>query len=202
MTEQIRGSGSPAESGRTSPADLADHPGRESGEMLAMVLTSDRKTRLERRLARHYGAARVWLSEPSAERRGYAEASQADRAFDPATEAADIERLKADVVLECSGSEPGIRSSLAAARPEGTVVVVGGGRSGLDPIAIILKELRVLGSFTYADEFAEVIALLADGALQVADLTSEIASIDGAPAAFERLRDANTMKILIAPNGP
>jgi hypothetical protein len=26
--------------------------------------------------------------------------------------------------------------------------------------------------------------------------------INGAPAAFERLRDANTMKILIAPNGP
>lgn len=100
------------------------------------------------------------------------------------------------------GSEPGIRSSLAAARPEGTVIVVGGGRSGLDPIAILLKELRVLGSFTYVDEFAEVIALLADGTLQVADLTSEIANIDGAPAAFERLRDANTMKILVAPNGP
>ena len=81
------------------------------------------------------------------------------------------------------------------------VVVVGGGRGGLDPIAILIKELRVLGSFTYADEFAEVIALLADGALQVADLTSEIASINDAPAAFERLRDASTMKILIAPNG-
>lgn len=145
------------------------------------------------------GAAPVWLSEPSAERRSYAEASQADRAFDPTIEAADIERLKADVVLECSGSEPGIRSSLAAARPEGTVIVVGGGRSGLDPIAILLKELRVLGSFTYVDE---LIALLADGTLQVADLTSEIANIDGAPAAFERLRDANTMKILVAPNGP
>jgi hypothetical protein len=34
------------------------------------------------------------------------------------------------------------------------------------------------------------------------ELTSEIASIDDAPAAFERLRDASTMKILIAPNGP
>ena len=88
------------------------------------------------RLARHYGAAPVWLSEPSAERRSYAEASQADRAFDPTIEAADIERLKTDLVLECSGSEPGIRSSLAAARPEGTVVVVGGGRSGLDPPAL------------------------------------------------------------------
>jgi len=153
------------------------------------------------RLARHYGAARVWLSEPSAERRSYAEASQAYRAFDPTVNAADIERLKADVVLECSGSERGVRSGLAAARPEGTVVVVGGGRAGLDPIAIILKELRVLGSFTYADEFAAVIALLADGSLQVDDLTSEIASLDTAPAAFERLRDASTMKILIAPNG-
>jgi len=153
------------------------------------------------RLARHYGAARVWLSEPSVERRSYAEASQVDRAFDPTVEAADIERLKADVVLECSGSDPGVRTSVAAARPEGTVVVVGGGRAGLEPIAILIKELRVVGSFTYADEFTEVIALLADGSLEVADLTSEITSIDDAPAAFERLRDASTMKILIAPNG-
>jgi threonine dehydrogenase-like Zn-dependent dehydrogenase len=73
---------------------------------------------------------------------------------------------------------------VAAARPEGTVVVVGGGRAGLDPIAILIKELRVLGSFTYADEFAEVVTLLADGALQVADLTSEIASIDVGPRRF------------------
>jgi L-idonate 5-dehydrogenase len=130
------------------------------------------------------------MSELAAERRSYAEASQADRAFDPTTDGADIERLKADVVVECSGSEPGIRSSLAAARPEGTVIVVGGGRSSLDSIAVILKELRVLGSFTYADECAQVIALLAAGALHVAELTSQIACLDDAPAAFERLRDA------------
>jgi threonine dehydrogenase-like Zn-dependent dehydrogenase len=73
-----------------------------------------------------------------------------------------LQRRRQLAALLRIGSEPGIRSSLAAARPEGTVIVVGGGRSGLDPIAIILKELRVLGSFTYADEFAAVIALLAD----------------------------------------
>lgn len=50
--------------------------------------------------------------------------------------------------------------------------------------------------------FGRVIFIIAAGALQVADLTSVIASIDSAPAAFERLRDANTMKILIAPDGP
>jgi hypothetical protein len=49
MTEQIRGSGSPTESGRTSQADSPGQPGRGSGEMLAMVLTKDRESRLERR---------------------------------------------------------------------------------------------------------------------------------------------------------
>ena len=153
------------------------------------------------RLARHSGAGRVWLSEPAAVRRSYAEASQVDRAFDPSVEAAALEGLKADAVIECSGSEPGMRGALAAARPEGTIIVVGGARAGLDPLTILLKELRVQGSFTYVDEFTEVISLLADGGLQVADLTSEIARIDDAPAAFERLRDARTMKIFIAPNG-
>jgi threonine dehydrogenase-like Zn-dependent dehydrogenase len=153
------------------------------------------------RLARHFGAGRVWLSELSAERRRYSEASQVDRAFDPSVDAAALEGLKADAVLECSGSEPGFRSALAAARPEGTIVVVGGGRAGLDPLTILIKELRVLGCFTYVDEFTEVISLLTDGGLKVADLTSEITGIDDAPAAFERLREASTMKIFIAPNG-
>ena len=193
------------ESGWVEPAATALRAVLAAGDLngrSVLVVGGGPIGQLSCRLARHYGASDVWLSEPSAERRSHAEASRADRAFDPAVEAADIERLKADVVLECSGSEPGIRSGLAAARPEGTVVVVGGGRAGLEPIAILIKELRVLGSFTYADEFAEVIALLADGALQVADLTSEIVRIDDAPAAFERLRDASTMKILIAPTGP
>ena len=152
------------------------------------------------RLARHFGAGRVWLSGPSAGRRSYAEASQVDRAFDPTVDADELEGLKADAVLECSGSEPRIRGALAAARPEGTIVIVGGGRAGLDPLTILVKELRVEGCFTYVDEFTEVMALLTDGGFQVADLTSEIAGIDDAPAAFERLRDATAMKILIAPN--
>ena len=141
------------------------------------------------------------MSEPSTERRSYAEASQVDRAFDPSVDAAELEGLKADAVIECSGSEPGMRGAPVAARPEGTIVVVVGGRTGLDPLTILVKELRVQGCFTYVDEFAEMISLLTDGGLQVTDLTSEIAAIDDAPAAFERLRDASTMKIFSVPNG-
>jgi threonine dehydrogenase-like Zn-dependent dehydrogenase len=193
------------ESGWVEPAAVALRAVLAAGELSGrsvLVVGGGPIGQLCCRLARHYGAGRVWLSEPSSERRSYADASRVDRAFDPMVEAADIECLKVDVVLECSGSEHGIRSGVVAARPEGTFVVVGGGRSGLEPISILIKELHVVGSFTYADEFTEVIPLLADGALQVADLTSEIVSIDNAPAAFERLRDASTMKILIAPDGP
>ena len=150
------------------------------------------------RLARHFGAASVALAEPSAERRGYA--AGVDRVLDPGSDGAEIRRLGADVVLECSGSEAGACSGLAALRPQGTLIVVGGGtHGGLDPLTILLKELHVIGSFTYVDEFAEAIGLLADGSLPVTDLTTAIVALEEAPAAFERLRDARTMKVLIDP---
>jgi hypothetical protein len=51
-------------------------------------------------------------------------------------------------------------------------------------------------------EFAELAGPLTDGAPQFADLASELAGIGEASGACERLRDAGTTKILIAPNGP
>jgi threonine dehydrogenase-like Zn-dependent dehydrogenase len=151
---------------------------------------------------RHFGAAKVFLAEPSAERRSYADASRFDRAFDSTTEREEVEALGVDVVIEASGSEPGTRMGTAALRPQGTMIVVGGGvHPGLDPMVILLKELRIQGSFTYLNEFDEVTQLLADGALEVADLTTGIVPIDDAPRAFERLRAAETMKLLVAPNG-
>ena len=45
-----------------------------------------------------------------------------------------------------------------------------------------------------------MIGLLAGSALRVADLTTEIVGIEEAPRAFDLLRDARTMKILISPS--
>ena len=129
-----------------------------------------------------FGAARVWLMEPSPERRALSDASGVDRAFDPKRDASDIDRLGADVVLECSGNEHGARAGLNALAPQGTMIVVGGGaHAGLDPLTILLRELKVHGSFIYVDEFDQVIGLLAGSALRVADLTTEIVGIEEAP---------------------
>jgi threonine dehydrogenase-like Zn-dependent dehydrogenase len=77
-------------------------------------------------------------------------------------------------VLECSGSATATALALDALRPGGVLVVVGAGQgSGLDPATILLKEITVHGSFTYTDEFEEAVELLANGAIKVADLTTD-----------------------------
>ena len=48
------------------------------------------------------------------------------------------------------------------------IVVGGGAHAGLDPLTILLRELKVHGSFIYVDEFDQVIRILADSALRVA----------------------------------
>jgi threonine dehydrogenase-like Zn-dependent dehydrogenase len=192
------------ESGWIEPAATALRAIRQAGDLAGrsvLVVGGGPIGQLECRLARLGAAAQVWLAEPSAERRRYAEASKVDRVFDPTTEREAIEQLGVDVVIECSGNEHGARMGIAALRPQGTMIVVGGGvHAGLDPMAILLKELRVQGSFTYVDEFEEITTLLADGDLQVADLTTAVVPIDEAPSAFELLRAAGTMKVLVAPN--
>jgi len=157
------------------------------------------------RLAAHGRAERVILIEPAEERRAFAAASGTDVTLTPDEASAqlasgDRSSLQADVVLECSGSASATALALDALRPGGVLVVVGAGNgSGLDPTTIILKEITVHGSFTYADEFDDAIELLADGEIEVADLTTDVIPLSAALSAFESLRAARTMKILIDP---
>ena len=154
------------------------------------------------RIAAFKGAARIILVEPAPERRRFGPASRADLVLTPA-EAAAHERagdLPVDAVIECSGSAAATRQGVGLLVPGGVLVVVGAGPgSGLDPTAILFKELTVRGSFIYDDEFNRAIDLLADHVIQVADLTTAITAVRDAPAAIETLRAAETMKVLIAP---
>jgi hypothetical protein len=63
-----------------------------------------------------------------------------------------------------SKSCPVATGALAAARLEGTIVAVGGGRAGFDPLTILVKKLSVQGCFTYVDELTEVISPLTERA--------------------------------------
>jgi threonine dehydrogenase-like Zn-dependent dehydrogenase len=158
------------------------------------------------RLSSHFGAARIALVEPAQVRRAFAKASHVDVALTPEDakaqlSSADRTALEADVVLECSGNASATALALQALRPGGALVVVGAGPgSGLDPQKIILKEIAVLGSFTYISEFDEAIELLAAGKVEIADLTTAVTPLDQTLAAIESLRAAETMKVLVDPH--
>jgi threonine dehydrogenase-like Zn-dependent dehydrogenase len=110
--------------------------------------------------------------------------------------------LRGDVVIEASGSGSASELGLAALVPGGTFVVVGAGAgNALDSATILFKEVVVRGSFTYTDEFDDAIDLLVGGSVVIDDLASVVVPIGDAMAAFETLRDAATMKVLIDPRG-
>jgi threonine dehydrogenase-like Zn-dependent dehydrogenase len=159
------------------------------------------------RIASHFGAGRVLLVEPTAERRRFAPASRVDMALTP-TEAQtqltrSVDPLRADVAIECSGNASATTLALATLRPGGVLVVVGSGVGAtLDPLVILLNEITVRGSFTYIDEFEQAIDLLNRQAIRVDDLTTAIVPLSEALGAFEALRAAQTMKILIEPPEP
>ena len=148
------------------------------------------------------GAGQVVLVEPADERRRFAGVSHAGLALTAAEAARRTGELRIHVAIECSGSAAATALAVEALLPGGILVVVGAGTGpGLEPLPILLKELIVRGSFTYADEFDRAIDLLASGAIQVADLTTVVVPLRDALGAFESLRAAQTMKVLIAPNG-
>ncbi len=152
------------------------------------------------RLSKLQGIGRLTLVEPSQQRRNVGAASGADASIDPATARRDLDDLRVDVAIEASGNGGALELAVDALKPGGTLVVVGGGdKTGLDPTSVLLKELTVRGSFVYNDEFDGAIALLAEGAVKVDDLTSHVSSLDAALDAFDSLRSASTMKVLISP---
>jgi threonine dehydrogenase-like Zn-dependent dehydrogenase len=150
------------------------------------------------RLAYLKDPAHVLLMEPAADRAAFASSSHATVIT---TDESVNAGMSVDVAIECSGNQAAATAAMTLLAPGGTLVVVGSGSgTGLDAATILLKEIVVRGSFTYIDEFAHAIDLLATGLLVVDDLTSVVTPLPGTLAAFDDLQAGRIMKALIAPN--
>jgi threonine dehydrogenase-like Zn-dependent dehydrogenase len=153
------------------------------------------------RLSKLQSLARLTLVEPSHARRSVGAASGADASIDSAAARRELGDARVDVAIEASGNGGALELAVDALKPGGILVIVGGGhKTGLDPTSVLLKELTVRGSFVYNDEFDGAIALLAEGAVAVDDLTSHVSSLEASLNAFDSLRSASTMKVLISPH--
>lgn len=123
--------------------------------------------------ARAFGATRVALSDPFAERRSVALGFGIDAALDPAAEgfaerAAALTEDGFHVLFEASGAPAALRAAFELARRGATIVLVGSPaepETALPLPRLLSAELALVGSFRYGNVWGQAIGLAASGRL-------------------------------------
>jgi (R,R)-butanediol dehydrogenase/meso-butanediol dehydrogenase/diacetyl reductase len=147
----------------------------------------------------------------SGARKDAALAFGADVFIDASTESiADAVRestagLGADVVFETAGVQAALDDAVDAARPGGRLVsmAVWEAPATFDMNVLLLKELAIIPSLAYANEYAAVLAAIADGRISGLDqmVSSRIPLEEVVESGFEELVNhrADHVKILVHP---
>ncbi|GAA4394095.1 zinc-binding dehydrogenase [Tsukamurella soli] len=151
-------------------------------------------------VALHHGASEVIATDIADGPRSRASALGAARVLD-ARASQDIAELAADVVIESSGTVPGLHAAVDAAVRGGVVVLLGLQRNGdVDaPLAqAITRELDLRGSFRFNGEIDDVLAALADGSLKVDGVVTHVVPAADALDAFTTAKDSEASgKVLL-----
>ncbi|MCP4646000.1 MAG: alcohol dehydrogenase catalytic domain-containing protein [bacterium] len=105
----------------------------------------------------------------------------------------------ADVVVEATGSESGLRRALELVRPEGTVVLktTVAGPVDADLSRPVIDEVRIVGS--RCGPFRPALEALTLGNVEVTPMVTETFGLDDGVAALRRSAEADVMKVLICP---
>ncbi len=137
--------------------------------------------------------ATVFVSEPDTERLDLAGKLGADALMNPAKEKIEDEldeltrKEGPNVVIEAFGSARTIKQAIDVVSSAGRVVIVGlyGRRTEFEPIALVRKELDVMGSRNSSGKFPEAISLMKEGEVRVSELITHEFPLVTAPEVFE-----------------
>jgi D-xylulose reductase len=165
-------------------------------------------------VANAFGAAKVVSVDIQQQRLDFAKQYAATHIFTPERVAAEqnAERLikecdlglGADAVIDASGAEPSIQTSLHVLRTGGTYVQGGMGKSDINfPImALCMKEITAKGSFRYGSgDYKLAVQLVAGGKVDVKSLISRKVKFEEAEEAFKDIKAGKGIKVLIgSPN--
>ena len=189
------------------PASVAWHAVSRAGDVTgktALVIGSGPIGALAVAVLKRAGARRIVAVDMHTRPLEIASAVGADEVL-KGDDAAAIEAVAADIVIESSGSHHGLASAIKGAVRGGKVVMVGLLPSGPQPVLIslaITRELELLGSFRFNDEIDEVIAALADGSLLVDPVVTHTFALDDALEAFDVARNAAVSGKVLLDFGP
>lgn len=110
--------------------------------------------------------------------------------------------LGVDTVYECAGSPTSLDACWRAVRKEGTLVPLGvqSGPIQTDINSIMMKELRVVGSYGYVwTTWRRTVQLLADGKINVDEMVSHEFPLEAYQEAFRVTQDGSGVKVILSP---
>lgn len=121
--------------------------------------------------------------------------------FETSTTASTYDGQAPDVVVECSGSEPGMRAALETVRPRGLIVQMGlrGADVTVPYDLICFNELRVSAGFASTPgAWARAMRLLELGAVDLEPIVSEEVELPDFQRGFDVSR-AGAVKVVLVP---
>lgn len=152
------------------------------------------------RVVQAFGALSVAVSDVSEYARNFALASGVQQVIDPASEN-DIQNLTSfDIAFEASGNPAALSNGIQLLRRGGTLILVGTlpETFSITGNAIMSKQLRLLGSFRFANVFEDAMNMVAAGKINLEGMITDTYTFNDIPMALQRaLERRDSMKIQI-----
>lgn len=152
--------------------------------------------------ARAFGAARIVMSDPIAQRRERAARFGATELLDPTND--DVAQLdpQVDAFVDASGAPPAVVSGIRAVGPAGRVVLVGMGAENYAlPVSYVQNmEITLTGVFRYSDTWPAAIHLAATGAVDLDAMVTGRYDLDHVAEALDADTDPASLKSIVTPS--
>jgi L-idonate 5-dehydrogenase len=198
------------EAAMTEPLSVAVHGVKRAGNIAGQsVLVTGGGTigQLAALVARTFGARVVVLSDILPGPRQFALDRGADAALDAVSPDFGDRAQKLvpggfDVVIEAAGSAAALGQALTLARRGGTIVQVGTLPASVTlPFNVVMaRELKLVGSFRFANVFESALSLMATGRIDVKPLITSVYPLAEFEAAMRNaINSAGGIKVQIAP---
>ncbi len=108
-----------------------------------------------------------------------------------------------DLVIETAGTAPAVEQAVELCRPGGRIVLTGLPHepTSLSFFWVVRRELRILGSMIYQDEFPEAMRLLATGAVRTERLVTHRFPLAEIQRAFAAHTSPDSIKVALSVEG-
>ena len=105
-----------------------------------------------------------------------------------------------DLAVETAGTAMAVGQSIELARPGGRVVLTGlpHEASTVNFFSVVRREISIVGSMIYREEFPEAIRLLAEGKVRVEQIVTHRFPLDRIQEAFVAHRSPHAIKVSVA----